>query len=155
MTDSTTGWKKALAAGMAMLASASAWAALGGDASSVPEDARSLGTQERVSQREQYALHELSQGLVQVHEYSAANGKVFALAWRGQKHPDLQQLLGSHLSDFQKALGQARKTRRHGGSISITLNQLHLEMGGHMGSIYGRVWLTDQLPAGMDLNEIK
>jgi hypothetical protein len=116
-----------------------------------------LGSTESASttQYNRYRVHESSKNWVKVHEFSGSDGKVFALAWSGKKHPDLQTLLGAHLVDFQTAITRARKEHPHGGSVSITVNNLHVEMGGHMGAVYGQTWLTDQVPAGMDVHEIK
>ena len=139
--------------------SGAAFAGLGGDAASVQSDARHFGGQVRVSRQTQYVLHEISRDWLRVHEFADGGGKVFALAWRGRQHPDLQTLLNGRLADFQLAVAQARKGQRHGqrhgGVLAATVGNLHVELGGHMGAIYGRVWFTDQLPAGMDLHEIK
>jgi hypothetical protein len=124
--------------------STSAFAALGGK-----ESASS------VTRFGAYRLHEISKNWVTVHEFSGDNGSVFAVAWSGKKHPDLGSLLGAHLIDFQTALAQARKAHHHGGAISVTVGNFHVEMGGHAGAVYGQTWLTDQVPAGMDVHEIK
>jgi hypothetical protein len=138
-----------------LILGAQAFASLGGDESSVQEDSQSLGGSAQVTQRQQYRLHEISKNWVHVREFVANSGKVFALAWNGKKHPELQTVLGTHLVDFQTAISQARKTHHHGGSLSVTVGNVHVEMGGHMGSVYGQVWLMDQVPAGMDVHEIK
>jgi hypothetical protein len=140
---------------LCLLFSSVALAGLGDDASSIQADALTLGGRAQVTQHPQYRRHEISLNWAQVREFSGGDGKVFAVAWRGKKHPDLTSFLGSHLADFQTAIAQARKTHHHGGALAITLNALHVEMGGHMGAIYGRVWLTDQIPSELDLHEIK
>jgi hypothetical protein len=61
-----------------------------------------LGSTESASttQYNRYRVHESSKNWVKVHEFSGSDGKVFALAWSGKKHPDLQTLLGAHLVDL-------------------------------------------------------
>lgn len=85
-----------------MFFSSQAFASLGDNESSIQEDAQSLGGQDQVTQLSQYRLHEISQNSIRVHEFATDNGNVFALAWHGKKHPELQGLLSTHLSDFQK-----------------------------------------------------
>ncbi len=138
-----------------LLYSLSAFAGLGKDISSLHKDARMLGARLRVTEHPRYLLHEISHRWIRVRQFSGRDGKIFALAWRGKKHPDLKALLGDHLSDFQRAVAEARNTRRHGGSLAATVGRVHVNMGGHMGAMHGQVWLTDKLPSGMDLHEIR
>jgi hypothetical protein len=147
-------WISFITAGTLILSSL-AFAGLGGDESTVQKDAQALGGNTNVSQHNGYRLHEISKNWVKVHEFAGNDGKVFALAWSGKKHPDLQEILGVHLVDFQTAISEARKTHHHGGALSITVGNMHVEMGGHVGAVYGQTWLTDQVPAGMDVHDIK
>jgi hypothetical protein len=142
-------------AAIIILLSSHAFAGLGGDENSVQKDTQSLGGTRTVSEHGRYRLHHISKGLSNVNEYEGQDGKVFALTWSGKKHPDLQNILGSHLIDFQSALAEARKTHHHGGALSVTTGNIHVEMGGHAGAVYGQTWLTDQVPAGMDVHDIK
>lgn len=92
---------------------------------------------------------------VTIHEFAALGQNVFAVAWRGRAHPDLAKLLGSHLKDFKAALAEARRGRRGHSPIQIESHGLHIEMGGTSRSVYGRVWLSQGLPAGIDSNDIR
>jgi hypothetical protein len=144
-----------LSTALIMIFASPAFAGLGGDESSIQKDTQSLGGTRAVSEHGRYRLHQISKGLLKVNEYEGQNGKVFALTWSGKKHPDLQNVLGDNLVNFQSALAEARKTHHHGGSLSVTTGNIHVEMGGHAGAVYGQTWLTDQVPTGMDLHEIK
>ncbi len=137
------------------MASTNSWAALGSDESSISHEAQGLGGDPQVTHHEHYSVHEMSRQWSRVREYAAGNGKVFALAWKGKTHPDLSGLMGPYLKDFKSAIGHAREHVHHGGVLSISENGLHVEMGGHMGAVYGRVWLEDQVPAGMDLGDVQ
>jgi hypothetical protein len=141
--------------GIALLSSTFAYAELGGDLTSVQKDSTVMGATTTVSEHSDYKRHELNKGTYRVHEFSDANGKVFGVAWSGKKHPDLKTLLGSHFKDFQTALGQARQSHRHGGTVVVNSGNLHVELGGHMMSVHGQVWLSDQVPTGMNLHEIQ
>lgn len=132
-----------------------AHAELGGDSNSVQKDSQKLGAPVSITEHPHYRLHEMTKAGFRVHEFMDANGKVFGVAWRGKKHPDLKSLMGSHFSQFQAALGAARNRHHHGGTVVVDTGNLHLEMGGHMMAIYGIAWLSDQIPSGMNAHEIQ
>lgn len=140
---------------MALISSTFAYADLGGDLGSVQKDQKVLASRRTVTSLPQYDLHEMKNGSGRVHEFMTKSGKVFGLAWSGKKHPDMKTLMGVHYSEFQSAMAQARRQRRRGGSVVVDSGNLHLEMGGHMMSVHGQVWLKDQLPNGMNLHEIQ
>jgi len=146
--------------GITLLSSTFAYAELGGDFSTVQKDSKKLGspittTTQTTTAHSQYNRHEMSKGRMHVREYADSNGKVFGIAWNGSKHPDLRTLMGSHFNDFQAAMVQGRRNHHHGGTTTVDSGNIHLEMGGRMMSVYGRVWLTDQVPTGMNLHEIQ
>src|ERR1700761_911288 len=78
-----------------------AWAALGGDITSVQSDQIHMQGTIRTTAKGSYAVHEIqsSAGTV-VREYVASTGtstgKVFAVAWQGPYKPDMRQLLGTY-----------------------------------------------------------
>ena len=78
--------------------SAPALAGLGGDATSVETDRVSMKAALRVTPFVDYEIHEIQTpaGTV-IHEYVSAQGKVFAVSWRGTGLPDLSQLLGGYI----------------------------------------------------------
>jgi uncharacterized protein DUF2844 len=84
--------------------SAPALAALGGDASSVESDRANMKGALRVAPGVDYSMHEIQapSGMV-IHEYVSAEGKVFAVSWRGPGVPDLRQMLGSYYGEFAQA----------------------------------------------------
>jgi hypothetical protein len=132
-----------------------AYASLGGDITSVQNDAKSLGAKNSALEFKTYSRHEISNQWLQTHQFMGADGKVFALTWRGSRHPQMESLLGNYFKDFQGAVAQAKRQSHHGGATIVEYGNLHLEIGGHMRSVYGKVWLTDQLPSGMDVHEIQ
>src|SRR5450755_5113228 len=95
------------ALGVALLiqaASVPAFAALGADASSIASDGLQMKGMVRVSAAQAYSVHEIEtpSGTL-VREYVSPAGKVFAVAWRGPKMPDLQQTLGVYFKQYSEA----------------------------------------------------
>lgn len=85
---------------------------------------------------------------VVVHEYVAAGGRVFALAWAGPFMPDLRELLGSHFDVFVAETARLPMAGR--SQVVIQRPDLMLFSGGHMRAFTGRAWLPAMLPAGFD-----
>ena len=101
-----------------------------------------------------YALHEiLTPNGMRVREYVAPSGTVFAVAWKGPWHPDLQELLGSHFSEYQAAVQDPNRHPSH-GPMTFHVQNLVVELAGHMRDFSGRAYLADQLPSGVDLESI-
>lgn len=81
-----------------------------------------------------------------VHEYAAANGKVFAVSWKGPFLPDFQVLLGEH---FSTMLDEAGKAVKAGNSqLTVNLPELVLSSRGHLRAFEGNAWIPLDLPAG-------
>jgi len=132
-----------------------AYASLGAHSDSVKQDEILFGSKSQIREFPKYRLYVLSKNWIQVHELADANGNVFAVTWHGSKHPDLQEFLGVHEQEFQKAYGEAKRYHHHGGAISGDSGNLHFELGGRMNSMYGQIWLKNQIPVGMDIHEVK
>src|SRR6185437_13980684 len=115
----------------------------------------SLGAPSTILHQSHYDRYEIKMHRLRLHEFLAPNGNVFALAWNGTTHPDLRKILGPYFQDVVQAFAEARKEHRHAGSVVADFGNVHVEIGGRMRSAYGMVWLKDQLPSGMDPNEIR
>jgi hypothetical protein len=103
-----------------------------------------------------YNIHEIqaANGVV-LREYVSPSGKVFGVAWHGRTHPDLRQVLGPYYDQYVQAV-QAQRAQRHGhGPLRIEQSGLVVEMAGHMGSLMGRAFLPQGLPAGIRSEEIR
>jgi hypothetical protein len=72
-------------------------------------------------------------------------GKVFGISWSGPVMPDLSQLLGPYLGQFQNS-PNTKRARRRGASLDD--GELVVEISGHMRAFFGRAYLISQLPAG-------
>jgi Protein of unknown function (DUF2844) len=135
--------------------SAPAFAALGGDASSVELDRASLRGTVRVAASTEYTVHEIgtSSGLV-VHEYVSPDGKVFAVSWHGPGVPDLQQVLGSYYAQFAQARAAMAPHYDH-HHLVVRTPGLVVQSRGRTRDFFGRAWAPTLLPPDFSLNDLK
>ncbi len=111
-----------------------------------------------------YTVHVLQElNGTTINEY-VANGKIFAVSWRGGvRHPDLTNLLGAHFKEYQAvntlvpshARGAGARNGPGRGKRTVTTENIQVETGGHVGSVQGRAWVAKLIPAGVTLREIK
>ena len=133
-------------------ACAPALAALGDDATSVESDRASLKGALRVTERVDYAVHEIQTAAgITVREYVAPSGKVFAITWQGPGRPDLGQLLGKY--GQQLAQGSRQPHYNH-HQLSIQTPDVVLQSSGRTRLFYGRAWAPALLPENFSLNDI-
>jgi len=87
---------------MLMASGLPAWAALGDNVSSVDSDAQVLRGQHVMVARVGYSLHQITSpdGSV-VNEFVSPAGAVFGISWTGHFAPNLHQLLGTYMTNFQ------------------------------------------------------
>jgi hypothetical protein len=132
------------------------FASLGGIESSVQQDQNQFqGSQANFYRHPNYRVHEITQDRLAVREFVSLDGKVFAIAWKGPAHPDLSSLLGDHFQDYKAAMEGSRSQRHGRAPFSIVKNGLHIQLGGHIRAINGRIWIPSLVPGGFDVNEIK
>jgi len=133
-------------------ACAPALAALGGDAMSVESDRASLKGALRVTERVDYAVHEIQTAAgVTVREYVAPNGKVFAVTWRGPGRPDLGQLLGTYAEQLAQAPRTPHYNHHH---LNIQTPEVVLQSSGRTRLFFGRAWAPALLPENFSLSDI-
>jgi hypothetical protein len=139
----------------ALGAPAPARASLGGKADSVEADRKALSAARRATvARAGYTVEEVDTGAVRVREYVSPSGVVFAVAWNGLAHPDLDTLLGSYAAAWREADRQVPRTpgRR---SRAVRTPRLVVERWGHMRDWQGRAYDPALLPAGVSVDEIR
>jgi hypothetical protein len=131
-----------------------AFAGLGGDAASVDADVVKMKGQARATPIAGYTMSEITlpSGTV-VHEFVSAEGKVFAVSWKGMAVPDLSQTLGTYFSEYKTAA----TATPHAGHHNLTVQQTDLVVrtGGHMRNWYGQAYVPSLLPPNFSLDEIK
>lgn len=96
----------------------------------------------------------LSGGTV-VREYVAQDGKVFAIAWRGPRIPDLSTLLGTYFPQYKSALEAQRAQRAGRGPAAVDESGLVVYSVGHMGAFFGQAYLRNALPSGVSADQIQ
>ena len=133
-----------------------AFAALGGDTSSVHSDQAHMQGSLRTTQTGAYTLHEIqaATGTV-VREYVSPSGKVFAVAWQGPWPPDMRQLLAAYFVEYQQALQSQTNSRAGRRPLTIQQPGLVVQSGGHMRSFAGRAYIPQMLPQGVSAEEIR
>ncbi len=132
---------------MLMIGSLPAWAALGGDVPSVNSDAQVLGGQHSVVAKVGYNLHQITKadGSV-VNEFVSPAGVVFGISWQGHSIPNLNQVLGSHITDLQQGERTHVVPRR---AVTIQTNDFVFTSLGHGRSFRGRAYVLSLVPANL------
>ena len=133
-----------------------ALAELGGSVSSVEADRAHMNATVRVNSANAYDVHEIASpsGTV-VDEYVSPAGKVFAVTWKGQFMPDLQQVLGpTYFQQYSSALQAQQKHYGH-RPLNIQLPDLVVQTSGHMRHYFGRAYVPSMMPEGVKADEIR
>jgi len=128
------------------LGAAPAWAILGESESSLGSDRQVLRGTDRQEFRQGYKLHQIisADGTV-VKEFVSPAGLIFAVAWQAPRMPNLQQLLGSNVTELQAVLHS--RTRRHsGGPLIVRKDKLVFVSGGHLRSFHGYAYVPGLVP---------
>lgn len=137
----------ALVAGLALVGfgPGPAAASLGGTRATVEADRAALRGERNVSTATGYEVHEIATpGGGRVREYLTADGRVFAVSWKGPTIPDLRQLLGSYYERFAQATSVPHPGRRR--ELRIEQPGLVVQSAGRMRNFYGRAWDPQLLP---------
>ena len=133
--------------------SAPALAALGGDATSVEADRASTKGATRVTSGVDYSVHEIQTPTgMMINEYVSAQGKVFAVTWRGPGLPDLPQLLGAYSAELAQAATHPHYNHHH---LNIAAQNVVMQSGGHLRTRYGRAWVPALLPENFSLKDMR
>ncbi|MBN2576138.1 MAG: DUF2844 domain-containing protein [Deltaproteobacteria bacterium] len=138
---------------MAVHDSPTASAALGDDASAIAAEQARLGATLRMVRRAKYQVHELALPTgTKVRQFVGEAGKVFAVSWSGGWRPNLRDVLGKHYDRFIVGTRGRRVAR---GVARIELPGMVVVMGGPQRACFGRVTLTDMLPAGVAPEDLR
>jgi hypothetical protein len=124
-----------------------AWAVLGQNESSVSVDQQYLRSADRVQAFQAYKVHELTaaNGTI-VREYVSPKGLVFGVAWQGHSMPNLQQLLGTYVTELQQGQ-RTRVVRRR--AVTIQADDFVFSNGGHLRFFRGRVYVPSSVPSNV------
>ncbi len=128
-----------------------ALAALGGDVASVQDDQSRMKGTLKTTESGPYSVHEITvPGNTVVKEYASPAGKIFAITWKGQLIPNMQQLLGTYFDQYAQATKAQRESHPGRHPVNIQQPGLVFQNGGHMRSYAGRAYVPDMVPPGVD-----
>lgn len=146
---------RTLLAALLAISMSSSWAGLGSTPANLGPRVLAAQTHAGTTGLAAYTDSEkkLESGTV-VHEYSDANGTVFAVSWSGPYLPDLKELLGTHFDTMVEHAKKVPPASRR-SKFKLKRSDLVIVSGGHMGSFEGRAWLPAKLPAGFNPGDIK
>jgi Protein of unknown function (DUF2844) len=153
------GWAWAKLTAVALMAfrlSLPAFAALGGDVTSVHADQASMKASIKTTTSQAYTLHEIKtpMGMI-VHEFVSADGRVFGVAWHGPAMPPMQQILGTYFQQFSAGV-QAHHAAHVGRSpLNIQQPGLVVQSSGHPRGFFGRAYVPGMLPQGVTPDQIR
>ena len=104
----------------------------------------------KTTKAEAYTVHEIKiPGNTIVKEYVSAAGKVFAVSWRGQFIPNMQQLLGTYFDQFAQAAKAQRESHVGRRPLNIQQPGLVVQSGGHMRGYIGKAYAPNMVPQGV------
>ncbi len=135
------------------IVAAPAFAALGGDSTSVQADIARMKGALRITSAAGVTVHEIttSYGTV-IREYITPGDKVFAVSWRGPVNPDLRQMLGDYYPQYE----QAASVPHAGGHRHLAIEQpgLVVQVTGRLRAFQGRAWVPSLLPQNFSVTDI-
>jgi len=130
-------------------------ACLGGDLTSVLDDAAELHGAVQTSPLQQFEIKEItSDNGMRVREFLNRKGIVFAVTWAGPAAPDLQRLLGTQFAVYTTALTSRTRLGLQ-RSVRVATPELVVESAGHLRNFTGRAYLPAMLPVGVTTAELR
>lgn len=133
-----------------------ALAVLGEGKESIETDRAALSGKRQTLPHKTHTVEVIQGGGIELREYLDGNGKIFAVAWSGNRIPDLSTLFGTYFSEHQKALEAARRQlppKR--GPLHLESAHLIVETGGRSPHLWGRAFLPSLIPPGLSREEIR
>jgi hypothetical protein len=139
-----------------VLRAAPAWAVLGEYESSVGVDRQILRGTDSEEVRQGYKLHQITaaDGSV-VKEFVSPAGLVFGVAWQTPRMPNLQQLLGSNITELQVTLQSKTPRPPTGGPLIVRTPKLVFVSGGHLRSFHGYAYIRSLVPGGVSAEVVR
>lgn len=132
-----------------------AFAALGGDLSSVQADQAHMKASLKTTTGQAYTVHEIKSAMgTIVREFVSADGRVFAVAWHGPSMPPMQQILGTYFQQY--SAGVQAHHAAHVGRRPLNIQQpgLVVQSNGHPRGYFGRAYVPGMLPPGVTPQQI-
>jgi len=132
-----------------------ACAALGQYESSVSFDQEYMKSEDHVLEFRTYRVHGLTNanGTI-VREYVSPKGVVFGIAWQAPFMPNMEQLLGSYVTNLQTA-SKSQTQVRHLRGVIVRTNDFVFVSGGHMRFWKGSAYLPSLVPSNVSAEVVQ
>lgn len=140
-----------IVAGVLLFQPGFAGASLGERGDSVEADRYSLkATLVSTTQKAQYTVHEIDDGGTSIKEYESAQGRIFAVSWKGLHRPDLAVIFGQ---TYTKYLNEKSSTIKVAGRqpLNVSNDEIVVRHAGHMRDVRGQAYLPALVPAGLNM----
>ena len=85
-------------------------------------------------------------------EYVNANNQVFAVAWSGNRIPDLKNVFGSYFDEYSNAWNYRRSLGLH--TVHLETPNLTADVSGVNGRSHGLVWVPSLVPPGVAMHQL-
>ncbi len=132
-----------------------AWAALGQIEGSVSVDQQHMRAEDRVQVFQAYKVHLLTTtNGVTVREYVSPKGLVFGISWGGRFMPDLNQLLGSYVTNLQTAT-PAQTQIRHLRGLTVKTDDFVFTNFGRMRVWTGSAYVRSLVPSNVSVEVVR
>ena len=90
-----------------------------------------------------------------VKEFVSPAGLVFGVAWQTPRMPNLQQLLGSNITELQVTLQSKTPRPPTGGPLIVRTPKLVFVSGGHLRSFHGYAYIRSLVPGGVSAEVVR
>ena len=144
-----------LAAVFLQLFSSLANASLGDDSASIEKDRNHFHC--KFQGQKKFFTHqmkEITADGIAIREYINNDGKIFAVSWNGNSHPDLSSLLGEYFEEFKAKNISTPKLRGQRSYSRMETDHIVLERSGHMRAVRGKAYIPELVPVGVVIDEL-
>jgi len=138
-----------------VLAQIPAWAVLGQTEATVTSDQQRMKTEDRVQAFASYKVHQLTTtNGPTVREYVSPQGLVFGVAWQGRFMPNMNQLLGTYVTNLQNAT-PAQTQIRHLRGLNVKTSDFVYSNFCHMQMCTGRAYVPAFVPSNVSAEVVR
>jgi len=85
-------------------------------------------------------------------EYVNANNQVFAVAWSGNRIPDLKNVFGTYFDEYSNAWNHRHSLGLH--TVHLETPNMKIDISGINGTSHGLAWLPALMPQGVVIHEL-
>jgi hypothetical protein len=114
-----------------------------------------MKSEDHVQDVQAYKVHELTSanGTI-IREYVSSKGLVFGVAWQAPFMPNMEQLLGSYVTNLQTA-SKSQTHVRHLRGLIVRTNDFVFVSGGHMRFWKGTAYVPSLVPSNVPVEVVR